>query len=372
MNVLRCFSGPSLMLIIVSLSSLVCAQVPEAPARDTDESWTAKTVISAPNTYSNPVHVTDSHIKSGRQTLDRQIVEVSGPESRYQAYLDTETETIQESPTTSHSIVRTYRTDVNGQKTLVRIIDEKKQSSATGEFNVVRKVSDRDVNGNFQIVQYEVTEKTNIRPNTRETKTTVYVPALSGSVAPQTNELQQSSADVAGLRKKTPIPDGWQVAVVRESTSTEDGSHHASEERVSRRDSYGRLTPFSREVAKETDVDGREVTTRETYSLDLPGLARDGKLRLSERSTTARETDTGTRRTEQEVEQLDPSDPNPGVKVMNKMTEIVVPGASGTEETKTIETRNTNGGFTVVSVAKRKTNHGPATQGQVKSAETPK
>ena len=371
MNDLRSIGFPTIMFIVVSLSSLLCAQVPEATARDTDESWTAKTIISAPNTYSNPVHVTESHIKSGPQTSDRQIVEVSGPESRYQAYLDTETETIQESPTTSHSVVRTYRTDVNGQKTLVRISDEKIQSSATGEANVVRTVSDRDVNGNFQIVEYEVTEKTNISPNSWKTKTTVYVPALSGTVAPQTNELQQSAADVAGLRKKIPIPDGWQVAEVRESTSTEDGSQRTSEQRVSRRDSYGRLTPFSQEVTKEADAGERVVTTRETFSLDLPGLARDGKLHLSERSTTTRKTDTGGRRTEQAVEELDPGDPNPGMKVVKKMTEIVVPDTSGSEETKMIETRNTSGVFTVVSVARQKTNQGLATQEQIKSA-TPK
>lgn len=372
MRALRSFQCPSIILITVYLSSVVCAQMQGAPRIITDQSWTATTLISAPNTNANPSHLTESHIKSGHRTLHRQSVEVFGPESRYQHTLDTETETVQESPTTSHSIVRTYRTDANGQTALVQVTDEKTQSSPSGEVNVVRTVLDRDLNGNLQIVQYEVTETTNISPNSRETKTTAYVPVATGYLAPQTNDVQQSSADGAIVRKKTPFPDGWQVWEVRQSTSKEDGRHQTSEDCVSRRDSYGRLSPFSRTITKETDVDGRKVTTVETYSLDLVGLARDGKLHLSERSTTIQKTDPGSRRTEQEVEQLDPGDPNSGLKVMKKTTEIVVSGASGTQETKAIETRNTNGAFTVVSVAKRKANQVPATEAQIEDAEKSK
>jgi hypothetical protein len=367
MKALRSFQCASIILIIVYLSSVVRAQMHGAPPSNTNESWTATTLISEPNTNTNPPHVSEAHVKSGNGSLDRQSVEVFGPESRYQTYLYTETETVQESPATLHSIVRTYRTDANGQKTLVRVTDEKTQSSAHGEINVVRTVLDQDVNGNLQIVQYEVTETTNTNPNSRETKTTVYVPLASGSVAPRTDELQQSSADGAVLRKKTPLPEGWQVSEVTESTTKEDGSHRNSEERVSRRDSDGRLSPFSRRIAKETDFNGRKVAAVETYSLDLIGLARDGKLHLSERSTTIQKID----KTEQEVEQLDPGDPNAGLKVMKKTTDIVVSGPTGTQETKTIETRNTNGVFTVESVAQRKSNQVAPTQGQTRG-ETPK
>jgi hypothetical protein len=367
MKALRCFQCASIILIIVYLSSVVGAQIHGAPPNNTNESSTATTLISAPNTNSNPSRMTETHLKSGNRSLDRQSVEVFGPESRYQTYLDTETETVQESPTTLHSIVRTYRTDANAQKTLVRVTDEKTQSSDSGEANVVRTVSDRDVNGNLQIVQYEVTETTKMSPNSRETKTTVYVPVAKGYVAPVTSELQQFSANSVVVRKKTPLPEGGEVAEIRENTTEEEGSYRTSEDRVSRRDSDGRLSPFSRTTAKEIDVRGGKVTTVETYSLDLPGLARDGKLHLSERSTTIQKID----KTEQEVEQLDPGDPNAGLKVMKKTTDIVVSGASGTEETKTSEARNTNGGFTVVSVAKRKSNQVAATQGQTRR-ETPK
>jgi len=238
MKGLRSFQCPWIILIIVYLSSVVHAQIQGAPPNNTNESWTATTLISAPNTNTNPPQMTETHIKSGNRSLDRQSVQVFGPESRYQTYLDTETETVQESPTTLHSIVRTYRTDANGQKTLVRVTDEKTQSPASGKVNVVRTVSDRDVNENLQIVQYEVTETTNIGPNSRETKTTVYVPVPSGSVAPRTNELQQYSADGAVLRNKTPLPDGWQIGEVRESTTKEDGSHRTSEDRVESQSTY--------------------------------------------------------------------------------------------------------------------------------------
>jgi hypothetical protein len=347
----RCFQCPSIILRIVYMSSVVFAQMQGAPSRNTKESWTATTQISTPNTY--PSRITESHIKSADRMLDRQSIEVLGPEDRYQPYLETQTETVQESPTTSISTVRTYRTDANGQKNLVRVTDENTQSSTSGEVNVVRTISDRDLNGNLQIVQYEVTETTEVSPNSRETKTTVYLPNGGGNVALQAPD---SSGD-------------WQVWEVRERRiKKEDGSNRTSEDRVSRRDSDGRLSPFLRTIATETEVDGRKVTTLETYSLDLPGLARDGKLHLSERSTTIQETDPGRRRTEQKIEQLDPGDPNPGLKVMTKTKDIVVSGGSGTQETKTIEARDANGGFTVVFVAKRNSNQVRATEGQIEPA----
>ena len=370
---LRC---PLIVLVTVYLSSVVWAQRHEATRTDSSESWTATTQISAPNTNTNPSYMTESHIKSGHRTLDRQSVEVFGPESRYQAYLDTETETVQESPTTSHSIVRTYRTDANGQKALVRVTDEKTQSSASGEVNVVRTTSDRDLNGNLQIVQYEITETQNISPDLQETKTTVYVPNADSNTAFQTDELQERGVHGSVIpRNTTTLPDNngaWQVWEVRESTVKGDDRDRTSEDRVWRRDSDRKLSPFSRTIAKETEVDGAKSSTVETYSLDLVGLARDGKLHLSERSTTVQKAYPGGTTTKQEVQQPDPADPNAGLKVMKKTTEIAASGASGTQETKTDEARNMDGGFTIVSVARRKSNQVRATQGQFEGAEKPK
>lgn len=368
MKALHKVQYPWIILIVAYLSSVACAQMHGAPPINSNEFWTSTTLMSTPNTNTNPPHMTESQIKSGNRTLARQSVEVLGPESRYQRYLDTETETVQESPTTSHSIVRTYRTDVNGQKILVRVTDENIQSAGTGELNVVRTISDRDLNGALQIVQYEVTETIKLGPNSRETKTIVYVPVATGIVAAQTVELQQSSP-VA--RKKTP-PEGWHEVEVRESTTKEDGSNRTSEERVLRRDSDGKLSPFSRTLSKETNVHGAKMNTVETYSLDLPGLARDGKLHLSERSTTIQRTDPGKIRTEQELEQLDPGDPNAGLKVTKKITEILVSGASGTEGTKTVQARNTSGGFTIVSVERRRSHQVTASEGDIEQAQSPK
>lgn len=371
MKALRCFQCPSIVLVILYLSSLVCAQMHGTP-QTSNESWRATTIVSVPDTYTNSVHIRESHVESGHRSVDRQSVEVFGPESRYQTYLDTETETVQESSTISHSIVRTYRTDANGQKALVRVTDEKTQRSPSGEVNVVRTVSDRDVNGNLQIVQYEVTETTKLNPNSRETKTTVYVPAATGYGPPLTSELQQFSKGSVVPGTKAPLADGWQVAEIRENTTKEEGSHRTMEDRVSLRDSDRKLSPFSRTITTDTEVDGRKVATVETYSLDLPGVARDGKLHLSERSTTIQKTDPRTTTTEQEAERLDEGDPNYGLKVMKKTTEIVASGPSGTQRIKTIEARNTNGGFGVIFVANRKSNQVPATQGQLERTDKPK
>ena len=91
-----------LLIIWLATSITSPAQASEAA----DESWTSASQSSIAN--ANPYRTTESHLKSGNRTLDKKTVEVRGPDGTYQLYYRTETETIQESPTLTRCITRTY------------------------------------------------------------------------------------------------------------------------------------------------------------------------------------------------------------------------------------------------------------------------
>ncbi len=69
--------------------------------------------------------------------------------------------------------------------------------------------------------------------------------------------------------------------------------------------------------------------------------------------------------TEQQVEQPNPSNPSDSPKIIAKTKYVVRYAASGTQQTKTVQVRDGNGTFNVVSVETRKSD-------QVPPAEVPK
>ena len=156
-----------------------------------------------------------------------------------------------------------------------------------------------------------------------ETKTTVMLPSANGGLAPamKVQERRERGAnDTVESQKTTLLPDGagnWQVSETRQTTTRQEGKNRSTEERVSRPDSEGKLGEVSRTVSKESETaSGEKHNTVETYSVDVPGSARDGSLHLVERATTAQRTSsTGQQTTEQQVEQPDPGDPGSGLQV---------------------------------------------------------
>ena len=99
--------------------------------------------------------------------------------------------------------------------------------------------------------------------------------------------------------------------------------------------------------------------------MDVPGLARDGSLHLNQRVTTVQKKDSGGEITEQRVEQPNPGDPHGGLQVRAKTKYTVLYGASGTQQTKTVQARDANGAFDVISVETRKSDQVPAAQVQI-------
>jgi hypothetical protein len=170
-----------------------------------------------------------------------------------------------------------------------------------------------------------------------------------------------------------PDPEGrWQTEEVKQSTITDDGKNRSSEEHVLRSDGGGPLAEVSRTVSKESqDATGGSQGTIETYSRDLPGSSSDGSMRLVQRVTTAaRNSGSGGRTTQRQVQQVNPGDPNAGLQVTIQSTDAQSPSASGMEQTRTVQVRGSSGALNVVSVDMTKSDKSLAVQVQV--APTPK
>jgi hypothetical protein len=360
----------SIFSVILCVGSAVCVRAQDAQANKTDEPWTATTQTSID--HANPSRTLESHSKSDNRTVDKQRVEVLGSDGRYQPYYDTETETIQVNATTARTVVREYRWDTDGRRNLLQVTEQESQSSSNGDSHLVSTTSSADVNGNLHLAQREVADTRKTSPDVQETKTTVYVNDGSGSftTSKQTREVQTSSADHSVEVKKTTLLPGangsWQVFEVKEKTiKDDDAKNRTTEERVARSDIDGRVSEVSRTVGHETEnAGGERSATVETYTPNVPGMAGDGKLHLTERNTSNQNKDLDKKNTEQQIEQPKPGNPTDGLQVTAKTKYTVHYAANGTQQTKTIETRDTNGNFSVISSETEKSDQVPTQQEQ--------
>jgi hypothetical protein len=300
--------------------------------------------------------------------MDKQRVEVLGSDGRYQPYYDTETETIQVNASTTRTVVREYRWDSNGRRNLLQVTEQESQSLSNGDTRVVSTTSSADVDGNLHLQQREVADIKKTSPDVQETRTTVYLNDGTGSFTPsqQTREVQTSRADHSVEVKKTTLLPGangnWQVFEVNEKTiKDEDAEHRTTEERVSRSDVDGRVAEVSRTVGQENQTaDGVNSVTIETYTPNVPGVAGDGKLHLTERGTSTQIKDADNKTSEQQIEQPKPGNPTDSLQVRAKTKYTVHYATNGTQQTKTIQTRDANGNFSVISVETEKSDQVPA------------
>jgi hypothetical protein len=374
--------SPTVLLVTSMICTVFCtgspvhAQAQDAQPSKPGESYTATSQTSVDHT--NPVRTTESHSRSGNRSVDKQWVEVLGPDGRYQPDSDTETETILVNATMTRTIVRTYRWDANGQRKLAQVTEEDARSSAGGDAHVVRTTSNSDVNGNLYLAQREIVDTKQTSPDEQETRTTVYLGDGNGGFTPsqQAHELQKRGVDNKVEVKKTMLLPGangnWQVGEVNEKTISEDGKNRTTEERVSRPDIEGRLSEFSRAVGKQTETAaGEKSNTIETYTMDVPGIAGDGSLHLNERVTTVQNKDSDKKTTEQGVEQRNPANPSDGLQTSAKTKYTVRYAAAGTQRTTTMQTRDVNGNFNVVSVEAQKSDQPPPAQAPVPPSDTP-
>src|SRR5207253_8853521 len=77
--------------VVFCFGSVVSSQAQDAQRTGSDETWSATTETSVSN--ANPSRTTESHVKSGNRSVDKQRVEVLGLNGRYQPDSETEKET---------------------------------------------------------------------------------------------------------------------------------------------------------------------------------------------------------------------------------------------------------------------------------------
>jgi hypothetical protein len=328
----------------------------------------------------NPTRRTESHTQSGTRTLDTKSLQRRGSNGDFEPYQDIETESVKVNSTTTRTTIRTFGRDSDGRKTLVQVREEEKRTTPDGDSSLTRIVSNPDANGRLQLVQRENTQTKKISKDVEETKTTVMLPGINGDLAPamQTQERRQQSANgTVESQKITSFPDGsgnFQVNETRRTTTRQDGTNITTEERVSRLDADGKMGEVSRSISKQSETaPGESRDTTETYSVDVPGSARDGSLHLVERSTTAqRKSSTGQQTTQHQVEQPDAGDPDAGLRVTLRTTDTVRPGSSGSRTSQTIEALDPNGSLATVSVDTTKSDNKGIVQVQIASPEKKK
>ena len=367
----------TLMAIAVCLGSSLALRAQTDSPPGANQSWTATTDLNSNN--ANPTRTTESHTQSGNRTLDTHSLQRRGANGDYEPYQDIETETVQVNSATVRTITRTFGRDTDGHKTLMQVREEEKHTQPGGDSSVTRVISNPDANGRLQPVQREIQQTKKIGKDVEETKTTVMLPSINGDLAPamQVQERRQRGAnDTVDTQKTTSLPDGsgsWQVNETRHATTRQDGKNRTTEERISRLDPEGKLGEVSRTVSKESETaSGEKRNTVETYSVDVPGSARDGSLHLVERATTAQRTSsTGQQTTQHQVEQPDPGNPDAGLRVTVLTTDTVRPGSSGAKATQTIQALDPNGSLAVVSVDTTKSDN-TAVQVQIAPPEKKK
>jgi hypothetical protein len=381
---------PRRRLLSISLGAFLCsaltlrAQTSDSQAGDADsankspnKSWNVTTESQGGSV--NPTRTLKSHTQSGNRTVDNQSVQRRGANGDFEPYQDIEKTTVQVSPTMVRTTTRTFGRDSDGTKTLVQITEEEARTLPGGDSNVTRTTSNPDANGRLQLVQRQIEETKKIGKNVEETKTMVMLPSIDGDLAPamKTEERRERrSNDTAISQKTTLVADGtgkWQVGEVRQTTTRQDGKDRTMEERVSRPDADGKLGEISRTVSKESEnAPGEKRDTVEAYSVDVPGSTRDGSLHLVERATTAQTTSsTGQQTTARQVERADPGNPDSGLQVSIVTNDTVRPGSSGARATQTIQLRDSNGNFEVVSVDTSKSDNTHAVQVQIAPSAKP-
>jgi hypothetical protein len=360
-------------LMLLAIGAYFCcnlalwAQTSDSQTGDENKSWMATTESQGDNL--NPTRIIERHTRSGNRTLDEQSVQVRWSDGHFEPYQDIVTETVHLDATTVRTTTRAFARDADGVKILVQVIEEEKHTLPGGESDVIRAISDTDINGKVQLVQRQIEETKKISEDVEETKTTVMLPSVSGGLAPamKLQERRQQGANSVESQKTTLLPDGagnWQVSEMRQASTRQEDKNRSTEERVSRPDFEGKLGEVSRTVSKESEsTPGERRYTVETYSVDVSGWARDGSLHLVERVSTAQRTSpTGQQTTEQQVEQPNPGDPRSGLRVTTLTTDVVRPGPSGAQATRTFQVRDPSGSLRVVSVDTTKSDNIQAIQ----------
>jgi hypothetical protein len=349
-------SGRIRALIVLSMFASVvplCILPPLCLAQDssTSQSWTTSNQQDDPNGTINPVRTRTSHQQINGRTIDTTTVETLGPDGRYVLYSSTQKESVHVNDTTVRTTERTFGQGQDGEQTLIQEKQEESRSLPGGEESVVRTTSTPDADGAMQVVQREIEDSKQLSPGVRETNTTVLLPNIEGGLTPavQTDLRETKNGDGTSEFKKSTLlsngTGGWQLAEVRQGTTTQAGGQTSKDERVLRPDANGAMAVAERTVSQQTQSPGETRDTTETYSTNVPGQAGDNNLQLVRRDTTVREnTLAGGQNSTREIEQPNPADPSAGLRLTQEAIDIVRPGSNSiAQQDRTILTPGSDG-----------------------------
>lgn len=340
--------GASIVLLVSAIR--VDAQI-SLPA--SDESWT----VSSQNliAHNNPYRTTESHVKSGNRTFDQKVMEVRGTDGQYQPYVRVETETIQESPNLTRSITRTYNPGQDRSEHLTQITEVETRNSV-GVSHSEKTISSVDYYGKPQLKEREVTVTTK-NGDSQTRQTTVYLPGISGQFAPsmQVNEQQRTGPEgTVAIKTQTLLPDlsgRWQTYEIRDRVIERDDRGRTIDDRVSRRDYDGNVSPVSEVITTERNAGNQFSSTSQTYSVDIPGQARDRDLHPLQSVTSIRTSEPGRVTTEQAIVRPDPGEKD--LSTTFKTTDVLVHTSSGTEQRIVVTAQYPDGYPSVVSLETR-------------------
>jgi hypothetical protein len=319
---------------------------------NSDRTVTTTTEFSA--VYTNPYRITESHTTVGNRRIDIEQFDLLGSYGDYQPNQETETETVEVDARRTHIVTRRFTWDGNKKRNLAQVTEEQKEKSTSGESHEVRTTSNVDTNGKFQLVERQVIDGTNTSPNTYQLQTTTFLADGYGGLSPwlQTRESQIRGVDQSlKVRTETLQPDGngkWKLREAKEATIREEGTIRNSDESVYSSDLDGKLAEVERTVEQERSADPKRSTSTETYSVDVPGYARDTRLHLIRRVTNFQQSNSA-------KEFIEEFDPNSGLRLTGKVTEVTQSDASGMSQEKTFQTRDSNGALNVIAVQARQT-----------------
>lgn len=369
------------MAVVVVIVLIAAERLSYAQESSGNSNWSSSSQQQDPNGTMNPVRTREVHSESNGRVVDRQSLEIVGPDGQYVPYRDTETESVHIDPTTVRTIQRTYGRGPDGQRTLVQVQQEDTRTSANGDQHVVRTLSGPDANGNLQVSRRELQDSKEVSSGVRDIKTTVLTPDVNGGFTPaiRTEERQTQASDgTIQFKKSTSLSDGngsWQLSEVREGTrKMEGGQERGKDERVLRPDANGDLAVVERSVSRQTEASsGEKRETVDTYSVSVPGASSDGSLQLVQRQTTVhRTTSNGGQTTTQQVEQVNPASPSDGVRLTGQTIDIVRPDSSGkAQRQQSVVTFDSEGSPTSVWVDVGKTDNPAAIKVDTRAPEAP-
>ncbi len=350
-------------LAIVALSCAAALGQSDAPYTSQGQGQTTSS-----NTV--PTRSQDKQTTSDGKTSETHVTQRQSINGGYEPFEETQRHTVKVDANTTKTVEKRFGRGPGGDKVLLQVIEQETRTSPTGQ-SVTRTVSNPDVNGALSVTRREIEKTTRSGSDKQEKSTTLLLPDANGGFSATLKTHEVDTVDPKGnvteytKSVSTPGDNGsWQTTEMTKGTTKSDGSQVMKEERLYRPNTDGQLTLAERKVTKETkDANGDQRTVQETYSTMLGGTQpySDGSLHLDKRVVEVQKHDAnGKQIREQQVEQRSPAAEAGSLHTTQKTIDVVRPAGQGvTQESRSIQASDGNGGLQNVWVDTKTTEKAP-------------